>query len=112
MLLLILLYVLLLPTVTFSKNTSHSNQTTNQNSAKSNRNPTIRISRATRGLQWDSSLDQEVTDSKELRNLDEFLGNQVRSQLKREKEQVSNLSLNLHDSLIYTINVLFSGLTS
>lgn len=62
---------------TFSKNTSHSNQTTNQNSAKSNRNPTIRISRATRGLQWDSSLDQEVTDSKELRNLDEFLGNQV-----------------------------------
>uniref|UniRef100_A0A3P8PH03 Myosin IXb n=1 Tax=Astatotilapia calliptera TaxID=8154 RepID=A0A3P8PH03_ASTCA len=76
MLLLILLSVLLLPTVTFSKHTSHSNQTTNQNSAKSNRNPTIRISRATRGLQWDSSLDQEVTDSKELRNLDEFLGNQ------------------------------------
>ncbi|XP_013128807.1 unconventional myosin-IXb isoform X3 [Oreochromis niloticus] len=63
--------------VTLSKHTSHSNQTTNQNSAKSNRNPTIRISRATRALQWDSSLDQEVTDTKELRNLDEFLGNQV-----------------------------------
>uniref|UniRef100_I3KQL8 Myosin IXB n=1 Tax=Oreochromis niloticus TaxID=8128 RepID=I3KQL8_ORENI len=62
---------------TLSKHTSHSNQTTNQNSAKSNRNPTIRISRATRALQWDSSLDQEVTDTKELRNLDEFLGNQV-----------------------------------
>ncbi|KAL3988723.1 WAP, Kazal, immunoglobulin, Kunitz and NTR domain-containing protein [Sarotherodon galilaeus] len=63
--------------VTLSKHTSHSNQTTNQNSAKPNRNPTIRISRATRALQWDSSLDQEVTDTKELRNLDEFLGNQV-----------------------------------
>jgi len=52
----------------------------NQNSAKANRNPTIRISRATRALQGDVSLDREITDSKELRNLDEFLGNQVRSQ--------------------------------
>ncbi|XP_054914132.1 unconventional myosin-IXb isoform X2 [Poeciliopsis prolifica] len=35
------------------------------------------ISRATRALQADVSLDREITDPNELRNLDEFLGNQV-----------------------------------
>lgn len=42
------------------------------------RNPTIKISRATRVQEkWNASLDREITDSNELRQLDEFLGNQV-----------------------------------
>ncbi|XP_028301139.1 unconventional myosin-IXb isoform X3 [Gouania willdenowi] len=42
------------------------------------RNPTIKISRATRvSEQWNASLDREITNSNELRHLDEFLGNQV-----------------------------------
>ncbi|XP_072245604.1 unconventional myosin-IXb isoform X5 [Leuresthes tenuis] len=42
------------------------------------RNPTIKISRATRvSEQWNASLDREITNTNELRQLDEFLGNQV-----------------------------------
>lgn len=41
------------------------------------RNPTICISRATRVEQKNSALDREITHGKELRHLDEFLGNQV-----------------------------------
>ncbi|XP_076008922.1 unconventional myosin-IXb isoform X3 [Genypterus blacodes] len=42
------------------------------------RNPTIKISRATRVTeQWNASLDREITNANELRHLDEFLGNQV-----------------------------------
>uniref|UniRef100_A0A8C2K2T2 Myosin IXb n=1 Tax=Cyprinus carpio TaxID=7962 RepID=A0A8C2K2T2_CYPCA len=42
------------------------------------RNPTIKISRATRVQEkWNASLDREITDTNELRHLDEFLGNQV-----------------------------------
>ncbi|XP_062280711.1 si:zfos-588f8.1 isoform X2 [Scomber scombrus] len=42
------------------------------------RNPTIKISRATRvSEQWNASLDREITNANELRQLDEFLGNQV-----------------------------------
>ncbi|XP_077572676.1 unconventional myosin-IXb isoform X2 [Stigmatopora nigra] len=42
------------------------------------RNPTIKISRATRvSDQWNTSLDREITNANELRHLDEFLGNQV-----------------------------------
>uniref|UniRef100_A0A672IH93 Unconventional myosin-IXb-like n=1 Tax=Salarias fasciatus TaxID=181472 RepID=A0A672IH93_SALFA len=55
------------------------------------RNPTIRISRATRVQQWDTSLDREINDPNELRNLDEFLGNQVRSSTmgaQSEKQQI------------------------
>uniref|UniRef100_A0AAZ3SHU1 Myosin IXb n=1 Tax=Oncorhynchus tshawytscha TaxID=74940 RepID=A0AAZ3SHU1_ONCTS len=41
-------------------------------------NTTIRISRATRvSEQWNASLEREITDTDELRHLDEFLGNQV-----------------------------------
>uniref|UniRef100_A0A8C4HBT1 Myosin-IXb n=1 Tax=Dicentrarchus labrax TaxID=13489 RepID=A0A8C4HBT1_DICLA len=41
------------------------------------RNPTIKISRATRvSEQWNASLDREITNANELRHLDEFLGNQ------------------------------------
>uniref|UniRef100_A0A7N8XJK6 Myosin IXb n=1 Tax=Mastacembelus armatus TaxID=205130 RepID=A0A7N8XJK6_9TELE len=57
--------------------TPHPYQMPNQNITKANRNPTIRISRATRALEWNASLDREITDPKELRQLDEFLGNQV-----------------------------------
>lgn len=46
------------------------------------RNPTIKISRATRvSEQWNASLDREITNTNELRHLDEFLGNQVRRRL-------------------------------
>uniref|UniRef100_A0A8C7CS28 Myosin IXB n=1 Tax=Oncorhynchus kisutch TaxID=8019 RepID=A0A8C7CS28_ONCKI len=42
------------------------------------RNPTIKISRATRvSEQWNASLDREITNANELRHLDEFLGNQL-----------------------------------
>ncbi|KAF7661877.1 hypothetical protein LDENG_00252380 [Lucifuga dentata] len=47
------------------------------NSERLARNPTIKISRATRVSQWNTSLDRVITDTKELWNLDEFLGNQV-----------------------------------
>uniref|UniRef100_A0A8C6UX19 Myosin IXb n=1 Tax=Neogobius melanostomus TaxID=47308 RepID=A0A8C6UX19_9GOBI len=51
-----------------------------------NRNPTIRISRATRATEWNSSLDREITNPKELRNLDEYLGNKVNELKSRIKE--------------------------
>ncbi|XP_007563868.1 unconventional myosin-IXb isoform X3 [Poecilia formosa] len=44
------------------------------------------ISRATRALQADASLDREITDPNELRHLDEFLGNQVNELQSRVKE--------------------------
>ncbi|XP_062386559.1 unconventional myosin-IXb isoform X2 [Sardina pilchardus] len=51
------------------------------------RNRTIKISRATRVQeQWNASLDREITDSNELRYLDEFLGNQMNDLRTREKE--------------------------
>uniref|UniRef100_A0A8C7TRG0 Myosin motor domain-containing protein n=1 Tax=Oncorhynchus mykiss TaxID=8022 RepID=A0A8C7TRG0_ONCMY len=41
-------------------------------------NPSIRISRAARvSEKWNASLEREITNINELRNLDEFLGNQV-----------------------------------
>uniref|UniRef100_A0A8D3BN83 Unconventional myosin-IXb-like n=1 Tax=Scophthalmus maximus TaxID=52904 RepID=A0A8D3BN83_SCOMX len=64
------------------KNILHSHL----NSGRVNRNPTIRISRATRVSEWNTSLDREITDPKELRNLDEFLGNQVNDLRTRIKE--------------------------
>lgn len=51
------------------------------------RNPTIKISRATRvSEQWNASLDREITNANELRHLDEFLGNQV-----SENEELLNV---------------------
>ncbi|XP_036442017.1 unconventional myosin-IXb isoform X2 [Colossoma macropomum] len=51
------------------------------------RNPTIKISRATRVTeQWNASLDREITNANELRNLDEFLGNQVNDLRSRGKQ--------------------------
>ncbi|XP_050989221.1 unconventional myosin-IXb isoform X2 [Labeo rohita] len=50
------------------------------------RNPTIKISRATRVQEkWNASLDREITDSNELRHLDEFLGNQMNDLSTRTK---------------------------
>ncbi|MEQ2164204.1 hypothetical protein GOODEAATRI_004233 [Goodea atripinnis] len=55
------------------------------------RNPTIKISRATRvSEQWDASLDRVITNANEMRNLDEFLGNQVS---KNQREVDSSLNL-------------------
>uniref|UniRef100_A0A8D3CLD7 Myosin IXb n=1 Tax=Scophthalmus maximus TaxID=52904 RepID=A0A8D3CLD7_SCOMX len=79
------LFLLIMPpllvsaTVTLPSYTPHPYHVPSQNSGRVNRNPTIRISRATRVSEWNTSLDREITDPKELRNLDEFLGNQVRS---------------------------------
>uniref|UniRef100_A0A8C7J7L5 Myosin IXb n=1 Tax=Oncorhynchus kisutch TaxID=8019 RepID=A0A8C7J7L5_ONCKI len=48
------------------------------NNSEGRGNTTIRISRATRvSEQWNASLEREITDTNELRHLDEFLGNQV-----------------------------------
>ncbi|KAF3858023.1 hypothetical protein F7725_011224 [Dissostichus mawsoni] len=63
--------------VPLSSYSPHPYQRPNQSSEKIARNPTIKISRATRTLLSNNSLDREITDPKELRNLDEFLGNQV-----------------------------------
>ncbi|XP_016303815.1 unconventional myosin-IXb-like isoform X1 [Sinocyclocheilus anshuiensis] len=50
------------------------------------RNPTIKISRATRVQEkWNASLDREITDSNELHHLDEFLGNQMNDLSTRSK---------------------------
>ncbi|KAM7379577.1 hypothetical protein PAMP_005123 [Pampus punctatissimus] len=66
--------------------TPHPYHMTDQTSGRVSRNPTIRISRATRVLESNASLDREITDPKELRNLDEFLGNQVNELQSRIKE--------------------------
>ncbi|XP_076601854.1 unconventional myosin-IXb isoform X2 [Chaetodon auriga] len=71
--------------VTLPSYTPHPYHMPNQDS-RVKRNPTIRISRATRVMQWNASLDRELTDPKELRNLDEFLGNQVNELRTRIKE--------------------------
>ncbi|KAM9458988.1 unconventional myosin-IXb-like isoform 1-T1 [Salvelinus alpinus] len=50
-------------------------------------NATIRISRATRvSEQWNASLEREITNTDEIRHLDEFLGNQVNDLRTRVKE--------------------------
>uniref|UniRef100_A0AAY4BG69 Myosin IXb n=1 Tax=Denticeps clupeoides TaxID=299321 RepID=A0AAY4BG69_9TELE len=48
---------------------------------------TLKISRATRVQKsWNSSLDREITDTNELRHLDEFLGNQINDLRNRNKD--------------------------
>nr|XP_019965984.1 PREDICTED: unconventional myosin-IXb-like isoform X3 [Paralichthys olivaceus] len=73
-------------TVTLPSYTPHPYHTPVQQSGRLNRNPTIRISRATRAIEWNTSLDREIRDTKELRHLDEFLGNQVNDLRTRIKE--------------------------
>ncbi|XP_013996629.2 unconventional myosin-IXb isoform X1 [Salmo salar] len=57
------------------------------NNSEGHGNTTIRISRATRvSEQWNASLEREITDTDELRHLDEFLGNQVNQLRTRVKD--------------------------
>ncbi|XP_057712597.1 unconventional myosin-IXb isoform X3 [Corythoichthys intestinalis] len=81
-----------------------------QNSGQMARNPTIKISRATRGLRWNVSLEREIQDSKELRNLDEFLGNQVNDLRTRIKELSPTESIFLTATMQFreTIKGMFS----
>ncbi|KAK7945215.1 hypothetical protein WMY93_000943 [Mugilogobius chulae] len=72
--------------VTLPRFTTHPYQMPNQPSNRPTRNPTIKISRGTRGLEWNASLDREITDPKELRNLDEYLLNKVNELKSRLKE--------------------------
>ncbi|KAM4739642.1 unconventional myosin-IXb isoform 2-T2 [Anableps anableps] len=66
------------------------------------RNPTIKISRATRVSEhWDASLDRVITNGNELRNLDEFLGNQVNDFRSRGK------SLSPTESIFVTATMQF-----
>uniref|UniRef100_UPI0037E7631F unconventional myosin-IXb isoform X3 n=1 Tax=Semicossyphus pulcher TaxID=241346 RepID=UPI0037E7631F len=66
------------------------------------RNPTIKISRATRvSEQWNASLDREITNANELRHLDEFLGNQVNDFRSRGK------SLSATEAIFVTATMQF-----
>ncbi|TNN58068.1 Unconventional myosin-IXb [Liparis tanakae] len=75
-----------LTAVTLANYTPQSYYSSNQSNERVQRNPTIRISRATRALQCKTSLEREITDTNELRNLDEFLGNQVNDLQSRIKD--------------------------
>ncbi|KAL6104021.1 uncharacterized protein ACO6RY_13840 [Pungitius sinensis] len=63
--------------LTLPNYTPHTYHRPDQDTERVGRNPTIRISRATRAPQCNTSLEREITDPNELRKLDEFLGNQV-----------------------------------
>uniref|UniRef100_A0A672ZLA6 Myosin IXb n=1 Tax=Sphaeramia orbicularis TaxID=375764 RepID=A0A672ZLA6_9TELE len=92
------------------KYTTHPYQMPNQSSGRASRNPTIRISRATRAMEWNASLDREITNPKELRNLDEFLGNQVNELRTRIKELSPTESIFLTATMEFreTIKSMFS----
>ncbi|XP_061739128.1 si:zfos-588f8.1 isoform X3 [Nerophis ophidion] len=80
-----------------------SSQSQGERSSKSlSRNPTIKISRATRvSEQWNASLDREITNANELRHLDEFLGNQVNDFRSRGK------SLSATEAIFVTATMQF-----
>ncbi|CAB1326759.1 unnamed protein product, partial [Coregonus sp. 'balchen'] len=74
-------------------------------------NTTIRISRATRvSEQWNASLEREITDTNELRHLDEFLGNQVNELRTRVKELSATESIFLTATMQFreTIKGMYS----
>ncbi|XP_077580397.1 unconventional myosin-IXb [Stigmatopora nigra] len=89
---------------------THSYKMTPQNSALTAGNPTIKISRGTRVLRWNVSLEREIQDAKELRNLDEFLGNQVNDLRTRIKElsPTENIFLTATMQFRETIKGMFS----
>uniref|UniRef100_A0A672ZPJ9 Myosin IXb n=1 Tax=Sphaeramia orbicularis TaxID=375764 RepID=A0A672ZPJ9_9TELE len=95
---------------TLPRYTTHPYQMPNQSSGRASRNPTIRISRATRAMEWNASLDREITNPKELRNLDEFLGNQVNELRTRIKELSPTESIFLTATMEFreTIKSMFS----
>uniref|UniRef100_A0A674E5Y3 Myosin IXb n=1 Tax=Salmo trutta TaxID=8032 RepID=A0A674E5Y3_SALTR len=67
--------------------TSTSSLYTGRRGNNSEGHGNIRISRATRvSEQWNASLEREITDTDELRHLDEFLGNQVNELRTRVKD--------------------------
>ncbi|XP_037554014.1 unconventional myosin-IXb [Nematolebias whitei] len=75
------------------------------------RNPTIKISRATRvSKQWNASLDREIKNANELRHLDEFLGNQVNDFRSRGKPLSSTESIFVEATLQFreTIKSMYS----
>lgn len=76
--LVITLFICFVSAVTLPRYMPQSYQSLNQNIGRVKCHPTICISRATRTLQGNASLDREITDPKELQMLDEFLGNKVR----------------------------------
>ncbi|XP_077439369.1 unconventional myosin-IXb isoform X4 [Vanacampus margaritifer] len=81
----------------------HLSQSQGERANKSlGRNPTIKISRATRvSEQWNASLDREITNANELRHLDEFLGNQVNDFRSRGK------SLSATEAIFVTATMQF-----
>ncbi|XP_035277846.1 unconventional myosin-IXb-like isoform X1 [Anguilla anguilla] len=80
-------------------------------SGHSRRNPSIRISRATRvSEQWNASLEREITSTSELWHLDEFLGNQV-NELRSRGKQLStaeNIFLSATMAFRETIKGMYS----
>ncbi|XP_054646752.1 unconventional myosin-IXb isoform X2 [Dunckerocampus dactyliophorus] len=89
-----------------------SSQSQGDRSSKSlGRNPTIKISRATRvSEQWNASLDREITNANELRHLDEFLGNQVNDFRSRGKplSDTENIFVNATMQFRATIKAMYS----
>ncbi|XP_055740157.1 unconventional myosin-IXb-like [Salvelinus fontinalis] len=74
-------------------------------------NPTIRISQASRvSEKWNASLEREITNTNELRNLDEFLGNQVNELRTRAKELSATESIFLTATMQFreTIKGMYS----
>uniref|UniRef100_A0A673WF49 Myosin IXb n=1 Tax=Salmo trutta TaxID=8032 RepID=A0A673WF49_SALTR len=74
-------------------------------------NPTIRISPASRvSEKWNASLEREITNTNELRNLDEFLGNQVNELRTRAKELSATESIFLTATMQFreTIKGMYS----
>ncbi|CAL8308382.1 unnamed protein product [Lota lota] len=71
------------------------------------RNPTIKISRATRvSEQWNASLDREITNANELRHLDEFLGNQVNDFRSRGKQLSATEAIFVTATMEFRKNIL------
>ncbi|KAM9791384.1 unconventional myosin-IXb isoform 1-T1 [Syngnathus typhle] len=80
------------------------------NSGRVAGNPNIKISRTTRALRWNVSLEREIQDPKELRNLDEFLGNQMNDLRMRIKDLSQTESIFLSATMQFrdTIKSMFS----
>ncbi|XP_034558738.1 unconventional myosin-IXb [Notolabrus celidotus] len=96
--------------ITLASYTPQSYHMPKQDDERVKRNPTIRISRATRVAQCNVSLDREITDTEELRNLDEFLGNQVNELRSRIKELSPTESIFLASTMQFrdTIKGMYS----
>uniref|UniRef100_H3DBQ4 Myosin IXB n=1 Tax=Tetraodon nigroviridis TaxID=99883 RepID=H3DBQ4_TETNG len=95
---------------TFSRYTPQSYHSPHSDSERVKRNPTIRISRATRVMESNASLDREITDPKELQNLDEFLGSQAYELRTRIKELSPTESIYLNATMQFreTIKEMYS----